>query len=209
MKFTFKNSILIFCFLLFLAGSSFGQSKFEFGVGLGINHSHIDEDISTLIGAQEEQQKGMRLPALMTRIGYKLNDRFHLNTGLGFSWMGSIQRNHSSRMIATTFELPLQLEWNPRSSIHLSTGPIYNYILGITNEFEEMDIDMLPGVKSRHQLGLKHGIAYSHNLLELSLSYSHYMTDVFNLALTDVNGNLFGTLVSKFRNIQLGILIRR
>ncbi len=209
MKFTFENSILTFCFLLFSIGSSYSQSKFEFGVGIGINHSDIVEDIKTQIGGQEGQQKGLRLPALMTRVGYKINDRFHINTGPGLSWMGAIERNHSSRMIASTFELPLQLEWNPKHSIHLSTGPIYNYILGISNQSDLMNIDMLPGVKSRHQIGLKHGVAFSYNLLELSLSYSHYLTDVFNIQLTDVNGNLFGTLVSRFKNIQLGILIRR
>lgn len=204
-----RNFLFVFCFSIFLTADSFGQSKFEFGIGLGINHSKIDEDIKTQFGPLETQYNGHRLLAVMTRIGYKINDRFHVNSGPGFSWLGGLRKDKTARVVATTFEMPFQLEYNLLDNIHLSSGPVYNYIVGIKNETNQSNSDILPSVDSRHQLGLKHGISFSHKLLELSLSYSHYLTDVFNFTFTDANGNDVGTSVSKFRNIQIGFIFRR
>jgi len=209
MAINFKSIILVFSCLVFILNSSVCQSKFEFGLGIGINHSSIDEDIKTQAGRLENSYKGMRLPVVMTRIGYKINDKWHVNSGPGLSWVGALQKDLSARVIASTLELPVQLEWNAGMHIQFSSGPVYNYILGIKNENDSMDSDLLPQVHARNQLGLRHGIAFSYDLVELSLHYSHYLSDVFNFALTDVNGNFVGTLVSRFGNIQLGIIIRR
>ncbi len=204
-----ENSLISLSFFFLFTGLISGQSKFEYGLGIGINHSGIDENIKTISGPGSELFKGLRLPALMTRIGYKINDRFHINVGPGFSWLGSLQKDFSSRLVASTFEVPLQVEWNPWHNIHLSTGSVYNYIIGISNKNDLMDFDLLPLVDSRQQIGLRHGISFSHRLIEFSLNYTHYLTEVFNSQLTDVNGNIIGTSVSKFRNIQLGIIFRR
>jgi len=204
-----RNFLFFICLFIFTTVDSIGQSKFEFGVGLGINHSKLNDDIRTQLGPVDSQYNGLRLPSVMTRIGYKINDRFHLNAGPGFSWLGGLRKDKTERMIATTLEIPLQLEYNLRDNIHISSGPIYNYIAGIENETDQSKFNMLQLVDSRHQLGFRHGLAFSHKLIEISLSYSHYLTDVFNFAITDVNGNTIGSSVSRFRNIQLGFIFRR
>ncbi|MDF1695952.1 MAG: hypothetical protein P1U56_08980 [Saprospiraceae bacterium] len=201
-------SISFIVFFLFTSHVS-GQSKFEYGIGIGINHSKIDEQISTLTGSQSDSYKVLRLPAVSTRIAYKLNEKFHINSGAGFSWLGSLKRDLSKRVIASTVEVPLQLEWNVNRNFHITTGPVYNYTVGLTDETETSKIDILPIVNSKHQFGLKHGIGYSHESLEFTLSYSHYMTDLLVLPVFDVNGNEIGTLFSKLSNIQLGIIFRR
>jgi len=209
MKINSKN--LLLCFFLFFASVSFllGQSKFEFGIGIAINHSKINEDIKTQFGPGENGNKGIRLLGLSTRIGYKFSDRVHLNSGAGISWLGSLRKDLSARVVASTFELPIQLEWNPWKHFQISSGPTYNYIIGIDSEVEGEKFDRLPAIKSRHQIGLRHSISYSYELIELTLGYTHYMTDLFNQELTDVNGNSIGTLVSKLQNIQIGIIVRR
>ena len=185
-----------------------GQSKFEYGIGIGINHSKIEEDIKTQAGPGEESLKGIRLLNLYTRLGYKLNDNFHLNSGFGLSWMGGLRKDLTARVIGSTFEIPVQLEWNIGQNVSLASGPIYNYIFKLENETENTKFDQIHRTKSRHQFGLKHGIAFSYQLVELSLSYSHYLSDLYDLPLLDENGNKIGSVVSKFRNIQIGIVIR-
>lgn len=184
------------------------QSKFEFGIGLNINHSNINDDIRTNLGMVDDIFKGTRLPGLSTRVGYKMNDRFHINTGPGFSWIGALQKDNTARTTATTFELPVQLEWNLTSNIQFSSGPIYNYIIAITNETDQTKMDGLAAIDSRHQFGIKSSISYSYQLVELSLSYTPYFSNLYNYALTDSNGNEIGTVQSKFRNIQLGVVFR-
>ena len=184
-----------------------GQSKFEVGIGIGINHSTIDDDFRTSAGPMADINKLIRFPAIFSRLGYKYSDRFHLNSGIGFSWLGALRRDQTARTIASTLELPLQIEWNATQSFHLSSGVAYNYITDIESETDQSKFDLLASVDSRHQFGLKHGIAYSHKLVELSLSFTHYLTYLFKEPI-EVNGVEVGTYVSKFRNIQLGVLIR-
>lgn len=186
-----------------------GQSKYEFGIGFSINHSKINDDIKTQNGPGVSLNKGTRLLGLTSRIGYKFNDRFHLNSGLGFTWLGSLRKDHSSREVARMFELPVQLEWNMWKHIQFSSGPVYNYILGMYNEFEGEKFDLINLVKTRHQLGLRHSISFSYDLIEISLAYTHYMTDLYNLAVADINDNIIGSKVSRFQNIQIGVVLRR
>ncbi|MEM9548821.1 MAG: hypothetical protein AAGA77_22745 [Bacteroidota bacterium] len=204
-----ENLLLILFLFIFSMDTVYSQSKFEFGLGLMINHSSINQSNTTVSGPTPPSYNGLRLPAVTTRIGYKINDTWHLNTGPGISWLGALEKDHSNRIIASTLELPLQLEWNATRYIHLASGPIYNYIMGIKSEDESMDFDLIPQIKSRHQFGFRHTISFSYELVELSLHYAHYLSDVFNFMLTDVNGNFVGTSVSQFGNIQLGIVIRR
>ena len=199
----------ILLILLFSLNLGLGQSKFEYGVGIGINHSAINDDIRTQVGQSEGLYKGYRLPALFLRLGYKMNDRFHLNSGLGYSWIGAIRKDRSSRIVATTIEIPLLLEFNATENIHFTTGPLFNYVSGLKNQSEQYDNDILPTAHTRHQFGLRHGIAYSHKLIELSLSYSHYFTDIFAFDIRDSNGNPVGSQISKFKNIQIGIIIKK
>lgn len=199
-------TVAIFCLFGSMSGLM-GQSKLEIGLGIGINHSSIKDDYRTLAGPLEGPNKGIRFPAIFSRIGYKFSDRFHLNSGVGLSWLGALRKDRTARIIATTIEVPLQLEWNATQSFHLSSGVSYNYITGIESETEQMKFNLLTSIDSRHQLGLKHGIAYSHKLVELSLSYTHYLSYLFKDTI-EVNGAEVGTFVSKFRNIQLGVIFR-
>ena len=202
-------SIPLVLFLIMLTNySAISQSKFEFGIALNINHSNINEDIRTTIGAADGVFKGTRLPGIATRIGYKINNKFHLNSGPGISWLGALLKDNTARTTATTFEIPLQLEYNISSSLQFSSGPIYNYITAVTNETDQTKMDGLEAINSRHQLGLKTSIAYSHKLIELSLSYTPYFSKLYELNITDANGNDVGSVVSKFQNIQLGIVFR-
>ena len=139
MKINFKFIFSILVLFIFVSASIFGQSKFEYGVGIMINHSKIDEKSVTSVGILEEPYKGTRLPAVTTRIGYKYSDRFHLNTGAGFSWLGSLRKDLNGRIIASTVEIPLQLEYNAWNSIHFSSGLIYNYVYGISAETQQIE----------------------------------------------------------------------
>jgi hypothetical protein len=208
MKINFKILFPFIILFIFTTNSIIGQSKFEYGIGIMINHSKIDEKSITQFGLAEETNKGLRLLAVTTRIGYKFTDRFHLNSGIGFSWLGSLRKDLSSRIVASTIAIPLQLEFNPWKSIHFSSGLNYNYVYGISAETNQTENSLMSIINSKHQLGLKHGIAISHQHLELSVSYAHYFTDLFILQLTDANGNDIGTSFSKFRNIQLGLIFR-
>jgi len=202
------RDLTIAMFLVFASVSWInGQSKIEIGLGIGINHSTINDDFRTQTGPMEDINKLIRIPAIFSRLGYKYSDRFHLNSGVGFSWLGALRRDQTARTIATTVELPLQVEWNVKPSIHLSSGIAYNYITDIESETDQLKFDLLASIHSRHQLGLKHGIAYSHKLVELSLSFAHYMTYLIKEPIV-VNGIEVGTYVSKFKNIQLGVIIR-
>ena len=205
---SFQKILLLCLFLLFTTQIITAQSKFEYGVGLGINHSEIKEEISTPAGPARSQSKGIRLPALYLKVAYNQSKRIHFNSGLGISWLGSFQRDLSAREIATTIEIPALIEWNFADHFLLRSGPIYNYILDMTNDDTVQNIDLLPSVNTRHHLGLQLGGAFSYEILELSLSYAHYITNVFNLRYTDENGNDIGTLVSRFRNFRIGITIR-
>lgn len=209
MKIITSNIFLVFAFTFCFTGILLGQSKFEYGIGVGINHSQINQEISTIVGPGFPNEKGLRLPAVMTRIAYKINDEFHLNTGPGISWIGSLDKDLEYRTVATTVEIPLAIEWNPWKHMQVSTGPVYNYIAGMTIESDQQNIDMLFLVESRHQVGLRHGISFSYEDVELFANYSHYLTDVFNVRLTDVTGSIVGTSQSKFKNIQIGVIFRR
>jgi hypothetical protein len=205
------NFKFIFPFVLIIIFSTsfiFGQSKFEYGIGIMINHSQIDEQIFTESGPIDKQYKGLSLPAVTTRIGYKHSKKFHLNTGIGFSWLGSLRRDLNGRIIATTLEAPLQLEWNAKEFLQFRSGLLYNYILSITAETDQTNSSLLEILKTKHQIGLQHGVAFSHKAIELSLSYAHYFTNVFELEITDSNGNSIGSSRSKFGNIQLGVVFR-
>ena len=205
---SFQKVLLSCLLLLFTTQIVTAQSKFEYGVGVGINHSEIKEEISTPAGPARSQSKGIRLPALYLKVGYNHNKKIHFNSGLGLSWLGSFQRDLSAREIATTIEIPALLEWNATEHFLISSGPIYNYILDMTNDDAVQNIDILPSVNTRHHLGFQSGVAMSYEIIELSLSYAHYLTNVFNLRYTDENGNDIGTLVSRFRNFRIGITIR-
>ena len=206
MRFTLKL-VLSILLLTFMLGALQAQ-KFEFGVGLGINHSNISEDIRSQVGSIDGIYKGHRLPAINTRLGYKLNDRFHINSGFGMSWLGALTKDVTMRVIASTAEIPLQLELNVTDGLSLSSGFSYNHILNISSGDTQTTNDLLQNINSRHQIGLKHGIAYGYKRIELSINYTHYLTNLFELNLTDENGNNIGSLISKFRNIQLGVLFR-
>jgi len=200
---------LTFVFLCMSLTKANGQSKFEFGIGIGINHSSLEDDIRTPNGKLESNFRGLRMLALSTRIGYKFNNRFHLNGGLGLSWIGSQQRDLKARRIASTLEVPLQIEYNLSKHFQIRSGLIYNYVFSYAYETETDEIDIQDSLHGRHQVGIRNGIALSYELVELFLNYDHYFTDLSRMILTDVNGDPFGTYSNRIHNIQFGIMIRQ
>lgn len=208
MKINFKHHLLLGLVFFFILDTLDAQSKFEYGIGIMINHSKINEEVFVPLSSVEGSYKVNRQLALTTRIGYKPNDKFHINSGVGFSWLGSLKKNLQEQVLASTVEVPLLFEWNPKPYLHFSTGPLYNYVYSFASSTKQNVDSLLPFIHSRHQLGLRHGIGISHQLIEFSLSYSHYFTDIFQSSVTDVNGNEIGTSVWKFSNIQLGIIFR-
>ena len=209
MSINFKFFFPVLFIFIFASTSINGQSKFEFGVGFLINHSNIDEKIFSQFGQGETTYKGIGLLALTTRLGYKFSDKFHLNSGVGYSRLGGLRKDLSGQVVASTLEVPLQLEWNPWKNIHFSSGLNYNYVYGIKAETEDTKTNLMSIIDTKHQFGLKHGVAVSYKMVELSLNYAHYFTDLFNLPLLDVNGDEVGTYSSKFRNFQVGLIFRR
>ena len=173
-----------------------------------INHSKINEEVFVPLAPVTGSYKVRRQLALTTRLGYKYSERFHLNSGVGFSWLGAFKKDLTEQIVASTIEVPLQIEWNPRPYLHLSSGINYNYVYGFSSTVNENNSDLLPLIHSRHQLGLRHGIAISHQQIEFSLSYSHYFTDLFRSSVMDENGNEIGSLIWTLSNIQLGIIFR-
>ena len=121
MSTNFKVLLSFLMLFFFVSNTIFSQSNFEYGIGIFVNHSKIDEQYNTSIGPIEGAHKGMRLLAVSTRFGYKFTDQFHLNSGVGFSWLGALRKDLSGRIVASTIEIPLQLEWNPWNSIHFSS----------------------------------------------------------------------------------------
>lgn len=208
MKINLRLAIILFSFFLY-PHLVLSQSKFEFGIGFFMNASDIDEEILTKTGNFEESYKRMRQPAIKSRIGYKMTDRFHLNSGVGHSWLGALKNNLEYQITARTIEIPLLLEWNPIHYFHLSSGVCYNYITAMSIETEDSKSNILSSINTRHQIGLKQGIGVSHKLVEFSLSYTHYFSNLFLFPLFDINGNNIGTYQSKFKNIEFGVTIRR
>lgn len=204
-----KSFIFLFLFVCILVFPLFSQSKLEIGFGIGINHSTINDKIYTDTGSISGVNKGNRLLVLNSRVGYKFTTQFHLNSGVGLSFIGSLRKDLAGRETASTIEIPLQIEWNPVEYLNISSGPVYNYVYSMSSETDQTKTDLLNLLHTRHQFGLSHRIAVSHKLIELYLSYAHYFSDTFNSNITDVNGNEIGTLVSKMRNIQIGFVVRR
>ena len=187
------------------------QTSWKFGIGGGLNYSKFNENISA-----EDFQSTVTFDdsylgfTLSTRAQKTISKELSLAISPSINFLSAGSEEMDVRFNAVNISFPVQLHLNVFDKFYIGTGPSYGFLANINVTEEGMKYDVTPFVDNRHGLELKHSIGYViDDWVDVSLSFNHAVTPIYDTEFSDFNGNVVGTYTSRFQYIQLGFVVRR
>jgi len=187
------------------------QSNWKFGVGLGINYSELKEQVSStnslFLSEDDKSQIGF---STFIRVENYFTNKWKVSASPAITFIGSnLQDNTDSKLESVLVSLPLQIHYELFHNFYLGSGPTIDYLLNLTNEANGIRTNITSQSNNRFLFGLRHSISYViKDWVEIGLSYNHIESELDNLNVTDIDGNLAGEYSAKFKYFQFSVAVR-
>jgi hypothetical protein len=200
---------LLFFFFLISYAKLHAQSKWEYGLGLGINFSKIDYvDIAQtgqiIIG---NDQSYNILSSIKSRIAYKVSNKLKFNANLDVNLLGTKAKFSDYAVRGIFLEVTPSIEYKLSTKFSIFAGPSYNYTAKLSHKIIDNYLSITDDVPNRWIIGISGGISYlvKHNI-SLNLRFSQQVNQVHQQILVDVNGDPAGSNRGRLHFFQMSFM---
>ena len=195
--------------LFLLITNIHAQSRWEYGIGIGINYGDFlvarsSPDVQIAVA-----NEAIVLPYLATRYGYNINDKSKISLNPGISWNGSQSKEVDNESVGLYLELPLVYHRQLMGKLKATGGIQYQFLVSQGFQQGGRNTTTTDLVDSRNFFGVNIGLSYDiGKYAELVVSGHHNLNNLTTFDATDASGTQIGTISSSIRYLRFGIVFR-
>ncbi len=200
------KTTFIFLSILFFNQLS-AQSNWTYGIGMATNVSSFQPISLDALGVSENLEFDNLVGfSLFTRLTYKANHRFKLQSGTGISFKGAKVQDVGFETVS--FNLPLIVSTRTWNELYMDVGLQYDYLANFATSFEDQRTHINERIDNRNLFSLHLGGHYNiKDWVEIGLAYKPTINSSASLPFTTLTGEPVGTGNIFQKNLQFSIVI--
>ncbi len=198
---------LFIFFIVCITNEIYSQSNFTHGIGMGLNSSSFD-NVEINRPSQPFMLNFNRIAgfSFFTRTNYKLNQRFKLSSGFGFSFKGA--KDIQSKFHSISFDVPLIGQARVFKQLFFAAGVQYEYLLNMSVMNEQFSDNINDFIDRRNFLSLHVGLNYNlMDWVEIGLAYKPNLQRFLTTTFIGAKGGYIEEFSLKQNNLQFSIIV--